>query len=161
MSDIRRPNFLFVCDHGNGGDHHRCDHSIGCSEVDRVGLLPWCPDRPGWWAAEGVDEDAIRVFAMEGNRRGHDFRWMVSGWTKPDVDLRRDAIEIRCVRERCSQRGYRSDGDKLQTLLMKIATDEALRAAVTISADESLIVMKLYALHLAHEYAKKYYGLRV
>lgn len=146
-------DFLFVCDHGVRGDHSRCDHSIGCSEVDRVALLPWFPDRPGRWAAEGVDEAAIGIWAMEGNRRGFDpWRIVLAAQRRPDPgDPRREAIEIRCLEEHCTTWAFRSDGEKLQTLLTKIATDEKLRTAVTVSADEKLIVMKLQALHLARK----------
>jgi hypothetical protein len=160
----QRPHFLFVCDHGIRGDHLRCDHSISCSEVDRVAFLPWCPDRPGWWASDGVDERAIGVWAMEGDNPGWDPKWLVSGWTDPDEpDLRRDAIEIRCLGldGRCSRRPYRSDGDKLQTLLMTIATDEKFLTTFTMQADESQIVMTLEALHSARDTAKRCYGLRV
>jgi hypothetical protein len=51
--------------------------------------------------------------------------------------------------------------DKLQTLLAKIAADEQFRGAVTVSASEKLIVMRLYVLHLARRQAKKQYRLRV
>jgi DNA-binding cell septation regulator SpoVG len=46
-------------------------------------------------------------------------------------------------------------------LLTKIATDDKFRNAVTVSADEKLIVMKLKALHLARGHARKHYGLQV
>jgi hypothetical protein len=181
----QRPHFLFVCDHGIRGDHSRCDHSIGCREADRVASLPWFPDRPGWWAAEGVDEDSIDIWPMEGGERGHDLARMVQGWStsedhdrrvkewytarglvEPD-DPRRWAIEIRCLAEHCTTFAYRSDGDMLQALLMKITSDDnpcgecGLPFAVTVSADEKLIVMKLQGSHLARGHAKKHYGLQV
>ena len=90
----------------------------------------------------------------------------ISGWTiGPDEpDLRRDAIEILCpaVQEkRCSRRAYRSDEDKLRTLLTKIATDEKFRTVFAVHADDSLIVIKLDSLHLARATAKQHYGLDV
>jgi hypothetical protein len=147
----QRPDFLFVCDHGIRG-----------GELGRIALLRWFPDRPGWWAAEGVDESAIGIWPMEGNQRGHDPKWLRSEWTAPDEpDLRRDAIEIKCRGDRCGRRAYRSDEDKLQSLLTKIATDEKFRTVFTVSADDSLIVISLDALHLARNTAKKQYGLPV
>lgn len=170
-SSFARPHFLFVCDHGTQGDHSRCDHSRGCIEVDRVALLPWFPNRPGWSAAEGIDEVAVVDWPMEGDQRGHDPQWLeIPGWPARDPDepdLRRDAVEIRCLAEHCTTWAYRSDDDKLQTLLTKIATDEnpcsecGLPFAVTVSADDKLIVMKLQSLHLARKHAEKHYGLRV
>lgn len=55
------PHFVFVCDHGVRG-----------GPLERVCLLPWLPDGVGWWPAEGADEHAIGLFAMQGNERGHD-----------------------------------------------------------------------------------------
>jgi hypothetical protein len=148
MSDVRRPNFLIVCDHGIPADHSDCEHSVGCGKVDRVALLPWFPERPGWWPAEGIDEHASFIWPMEGDQRGRDPKWLVSGWTTPDEpDLRRDAIELVCPEKRCSRRPYRSDVDKLQTLLMQFASSAALRAAFTLWADDSLIVVVLDELH--------------
>ena len=81
----------------------------------------------------------------------------MSGWAPSDeADPRRDAIEIRCPNRRCNERAYRSDGDKLQTLLMKIVTDEGLLAAVTMWADDGLIVMRLSALHSARDTCKEH-----
>lgn len=149
----QRPHFGFVCDHGDRG-----------APLDRVGLLPWFPDRPGWAPAQGVDERAFVLWPMEGGQRGHDPKWLpVPGWTiGPDEpDLRSDAIEIRCLAKHCTTWTYRCDEDRLQTLLTKIATDEKFRNAVTVSANEKLITMRLQALHLARKYAREYYRLRV
>jgi hypothetical protein len=135
------PDFLFVCDHGVRG-----------GQLDPVARLPWLADRPGWWAAEGEDEDAIRLFAMEGSQRG----WTRSIVEPPPAqdDPRRFAIEIICPQRRngrCSRRSYRSDDDKLLALLTTIATDEKYRTMFTVSADEQLIVMTLDALQYAHQ----------
>lgn len=163
----RRPHFGFVCDHGIDG-----------GRLDEVCLLPWRPDRPGWWPVEGVNEDALLMWPMEGDQHGHDPARLVPEWSAaPDRDrrvadwytargltpddLRRWAIEIRCPQKRCSQRAYRSDDTNLQTLLNLIATDEKFRAAVTVSADDKLIVMRLRALHSARRHAVQHYGLRV
>lgn len=148
MTETKPPNFLFVCDHG-----------IRDGELFIVALLPWIPDRPGWWAAKGVHEAALKVWPMEGDQRGHDSKWLMPDWTDPDEpDLRGEAIEIQCTK--CTQRAYRSDGGRLHTLLTKIVTDEQFRA-VTVSADEKLIVMRLQALHSAREYVKRHCGLQV
>jgi hypothetical protein len=154
-SSSARPHFFFVCNHGDPDPD---------APLDRVALLPWFPNRPGWAPAEGVDEHAVVLWPMEGDQRGHDAKWLpMPGWTiGPDEpDLRRDAIEIRCPTEHCTTWAYRCDEDSLQTLLTKIATDDKFRNAVTVSADEKLIVMKLKALHLARGHARKHYGLQV
>lgn len=149
----QRPDFLFVCDHGiRGGPLHR------------VALLPWLADRDGWGAAQGVDEHAIGVWPMEADRRGQDPKWLpIPGLQvgPEEPDLRRDAVEIRCLTPRCSRRAYRCDDAKLQTLLTTIAADGKLRAVVTVSADESQIRMTLDALHLARDTVKNYYHLHV
>jgi hypothetical protein len=151
MNEQQRPHFLIVCDHGIRG-----------GQLDRVALLPWFPERPGWWAAKGVDEPAIRLWPMEGNRRGWDPKWLgPERLTASEPDPRREAIEIGCPVEACTTWAYRSDDKKLQTLLTKIATDPQFRAAVTVSADEKLIVMKLKAMHLARGYTQKHYHLQV
>lgn len=49
-----RPYFLFVCNHGDPDPD---------APLDRVGLLPWFPGRPGWAPAEGVDERAFCALA--------------------------------------------------------------------------------------------------
>jgi hypothetical protein len=135
------PHFLLVCDHGICG-----------GRLDRVALLPWLPEQRGWGTAQGP---AIRLFAMQGDNRGHDPKWLVSAWTGPDEpDLRREAIEIGCPEPQCSRPAYRSDAAKFQTLLTTITTDDQLRAAVTITADDTVIVMRLDALHSARKYAK-------
>lgn len=143
------PHFLFVCDHGETG-----------GPLGRVALLPWDPARPGWWPAEG--EEAIRIWPMEGVKHGWNPAWLTED--PGSDDPRRFAIEILCPEPRCRS-GYRSDDDKLQTLLAAIiatiATDETFRHAIILSADESLIMMKLSALHLAHTYAEKRLGLLV
>jgi hypothetical protein len=127
-----RPNFLFVCDHGRG------------DKPDRVALLPWLPDRDGWWGAEGVDQAAIAIWPMEGNTRGWNPKWLRPGVdTGPDdVDHRRFAIEISCRVPGC-QKKYRSPDEKLQTLLTKIATDGNFRTKFVERADESTIEMTL------------------
>ena len=146
-----RPNFLFVCDHGVRG-----------GPLDRVALLPWFADRPGWWAAKGVDGHAIRMWPMEGDRRGWDPKWLGPERHHLDEpDPRRFAIEIVCPAPHCSRRPYRSDDDRLQTLLTAITTDERLRGVFTVSADESVIVMTLEALHAAREIASAKYRLTV
>jgi hypothetical protein len=155
---IERPNFLFVCEHGARGDHSQCDHTIGCSEVDRVGLLPWLADRGGWWAAKSVDERTIVTAPVDGDNQGWDQNWLQKWF---DSGLTHEPIEIRCLGKRCSSWAYRSDSAKLQTLLMAIATDGNFRNAVAMHADDNLIVMKLQALHLARQHAKKHYRLRV
>jgi len=154
-SGQRHPNFLIVCDHGIPGDHSRCDHSTGCSEVDRVAWLPWFADRPGWWAAEGVDEAALRISLLEGKQRGWDpWRIVENPYPKPDDnDPRRFHIEIICTAPHCSRRAYRSDDDKLQTLLGTIAADDRFRACFTIEASESVIVMTLKQLAEARDAA--------
>ena len=132
----RLPDFLFVCDHSKKGAGNR---------GDRVALLLWLPDREGWWAAEG--ETAISIWPMEGNTRGWDPKWLRPGVdTGPDdIDQRRFALEINCPAPRCWKK-YRSPDDKLQTLLMRIATDDKFRAKFVIRADESMIEMTLDAL---------------
>jgi len=145
---MTQPHYLIVCDHDDA--------------LKVVALLPWLEDRQGWWAAEGVHEDAVLTWPMEGNQRGWDTKWLRPEWTSDDeVDLRRDAIEIRCTSEQCSTAAYRSDDAKLQTLLRLIVSDEQFRSAVVVSADERLIVMKLKALHLARSYAKRHHRLLV
>jgi hypothetical protein len=160
----QRPHFLIVCDHGIRGDHGHCDHSTGCKEVDRVALLPWFPDR-GWWAAEGIDQAAIGIWPMEGDKPdkpGWNPKWIENPYPAPgDDDPRRFHIEISCPQKRCRTWAHRGDDDKLQTLLTKIADDETFRAAVTMFADDKLIVIKLEALRLAKKYAKTRYGLQV
>lgn len=149
----QRPHFGVVCDHGIRG-----------GQLDRVALLPWLADRNGWGAAQGVDEPAIGVWPMEGDRRGQDPKWLpVPGFTiGPDEpDLRRDAVEIRCPAQRCSRRAYRCDDAKLQTLLNLYATDEKFRSVFAVSADEKLIVTTLDALHWARDTAKTHYHLAV
>jgi hypothetical protein len=142
-SGQRHPDFVIVCDHGGRG-----------GQLDRVARLPWFADRPGWWGAESVDEAAIRIWAMEGEERGHDPKWFRPEWTSPDEpDLRRLAIEIICTAPHCSRRSYRSDDDKLQTLLTMIATDDRFRAVFTIEASESVIVMTLDQLEMARDAA--------
>src|SRR5262249_43886735 len=120
------------------------------------------------WAAKGLDEQAIHVWALEGNRRGWDPKWLTPGQVSPDEpDLRREHIDITCPGPRCSQRSYRSDYENLQTLLMKVATDADLCSicgqpfAVILWADANVIVMKLSMLELAHQHAERHYGLPV
>jgi hypothetical protein len=177
-----RPAFLFVCDHGTSGDHSQCDHSSGCREVDRVGLLQWFPDKPGWWAIEDVDGHTIETWPMEGGERGHGLGqlwpdpeyhnrkvndWYTANGLDPPDDPRRWAIAITCPAEHCTTWAYRTDDVELQTLLTKLATDTAPCSkcgepfAITIAASEELIVLKLQMLHLARQHARKHYGLRV
>jgi hypothetical protein len=152
-----RPDFLIVCDHGDRG------------KVDRVGLLSWFPEHPGWWPATVDDEAAIRIWPMEADQRGWNPKWLRPEVdTSPDdLDRRRFAIEIRCLDEHCTTWEYRSEDDKFQSLLMKIATDGepcgecGLPFAVTVVADDARILVALQQLHLAREHAKHHYGLRV
>ena len=83
-----RPQFLFVCDHGVRG-----------GQLDRVALLPWFPDRPGWWAAKGVDEHAIRIWPLEGDQRGHDPKRIVEKLEPGDDDPRRSPLRS-CAQHR-------------------------------------------------------------
>jgi hypothetical protein len=147
----QRPNFLFVCDHGIRG-----------GQLDRAALWPWLPERASWWAAEGIDEESISLYPMTAERRGWDPKWLTPAQTGPDEpDLRREAAEIKCPEPRCSQRAYRCDDEKLQTLLTKIATDDKFRTVFAVRADESQIVMTLHALHAARDTAKRCYRLQV
>jgi hypothetical protein len=143
VGEQQRPHFLFVCDHGVRG-----------GQLDRAALLPWFPDRAGWWAAEGVDEAAIGMWPLEGDKRGWGIERIMNP-PEPGDDPRRLAIEICCMEKRCSRPAYRSDDDKLQNLLMLIVTDERFRTAFTVRADETLVEMTLDALHHARETAKK------
>jgi hypothetical protein len=139
----QRPDFLIVCDHGiNGGD------------LDEAGLLPWFADRPGWWVAEGIHEH-IKAWLMEGAQRGWD-PWLMVQCPEPADDPRREAIEIPCPASRCTRRAYRSDGDKLNTLLTTIAGDHRFRDVFAVHADESVIVIKLERLHMARDLAKRH-----
>jgi len=144
----QRPDFLLVCDHG-----------IRDGDLDPAALLPWFPDRPGWWAAEDIDAH-VRTWLMEGNRRG--WRpWRLVDRTAVDDDPRREAIEIPCPTPRCHRRAYRSDAVRLNTLLTAIAADEAFRAVFAVHADDTVIVVALDALHLARATAKRRFGMRV
>ena len=138
---MTRPDVLIVCDHGVRG-----------GALDPAALLPWFPDRPGWWPAEGVDEH-IRLWLMEGTSRGWD-PWQAVHPTEPDH--RREALEIPCPETRCSRRPYRTDGDKLQVLLTAIADDAAARTLFTVRADERVIVITLESLHAARDLAKQH-----
>lgn len=127
----QRPHFLIVCNHGIDG-----------GPLDPVARFEW--GEHGWYLPLQFTAAALRP--LTGDQI-----------TQPHLgdEATRLHYEIPCQETRCSTWAYRSDDEKLQTLLTKIATDETFRDAVTVSADEKLIVMRLYALHLARRYAKK------
>lgn len=148
---MTRPTFGVVCNHGDAD-----------APADRVARLQWDPERPGWWPVEGLDLATALVYPLDADERGHDPKWLRPEWTEADEpDERRWAVEIRCATAGCTTWSYRCDEGALQTLLEAIATDDRLRAAVAVSADDALIVMRLQALHLARDYARRHLGLRV
>ena len=150
---MSKPNVLVVCDHGVRADHSACDHRGGCREVEKVALLPWLADKQGWWPAHGVDEDSLHIWPMEGDVRGHDTKWLRPEWTSDDeADLRRDAIEITCREQQCTLWAFRADDATLQTVLHTLASDSAIRDALCLFADDSLLVITLDNLRLARKH---------
>lgn len=146
-----RPDFLVICNHGGPG------------AAARVALLPWFPNRPGWWPAEDTDPATARVYPMEGTERGWDPKWLRPEWTDPDEpDARRWTVELSCPDPDCTTWSYRTEDDRLQVLLSTLAdrSDETLTAAIE-SAGDTLVVVRLQMLHRAREYAKRTLGLRV
>lgn len=156
-SSTERPQFLIVCDHGVRGDHADCDHTTGCAEVDRVGLLPWFPRRPGWWAADDTDGAAIVVYSLAGNERGSD-PWDILGESEPaGGDPNREAIEIRCLAEGCRTRALRVDDAALQTVLESVLSlvveQPGFRDIYTPSVSDSRVVVTLQGLWVARRHA--------
>lgn len=143
-------DFLVVCNHGVPG-----------GPFDRIALLAWLPDRAGWWPAA---EAPVGIWPMEDDQRGWDPKWLRPGVdTGPEeADRRRFVIEISCPAQHCTTWAYRSDDEKLQTLLAKIAADDQFRTAVTVpTVDDTLIVMRLQGLHVARTAARTRYHLNV
>lgn len=156
-SSTERPLFLIVCDHGVRGDHAECDHTTGCKEVDRVGVLPWFPNRPGWWAAEGVDSDKVIVWPLNEDVPGHD-PWDIMGEPEPDGgDPNRTKIEVRCREQGCRTWALRADDTKLQvvleTVLSMIVEQPAFVAAHTLSVSNSRVVVTLRGVWFAERHA--------
>jgi hypothetical protein len=144
------PDFLVVCDHG------------GTGPAARVALLPWFADRPGWWPTQELDRQTALVYPLEDDDLGHDPKWLRPEWTQPgEVDTRRWNIELLCPESGCTTWNYRAQDDALQTMFALIGTDAAFRTAVALSADDSLIVIRLQGLHIARQRARVSLGLRV
>ena len=131
------------------------DHGIGGGEFAQGRLIAVVPKyRPGWRAAKGVDEHAIRIWPMEATnaattRNGCGRDGLLP--TNPTYDAMPSRSDAWWNIAPLGHIG--GDEDRLQTLLTKIATDKEFRNAVTVSADEKLIEMKLQALHLARNSA--------
>lgn len=146
-----RPHYEIVCDHGIRG-----------GQLDRVTLLGWSPIYQAWVFVNGLDDD-VELFEMDGNRRidWDPFRAMTHMDGKPSEEPTRRAFDIRCSTPRCSRRSYRSDTDRLQILLDLIASDTQIRDAVTVSATDALIAIKLDVLHAVRDTARASFHLNV
>lgn len=136
------PDFVIVCEHGiRGGD------------VDPVGRYRW--DDPQWiWVPVG---DAIKATYLEGHR---------PGWWHPDKaddEPSRVHHEIICPKAAagCRRRYYRTDDDKIQTLLAVIAGNKKFRDVFAASATDTEVTITLFALHAARDTARTRFRMNV
>lgn len=154
---MEQPHFRVVCDHG-----------IRDGRLDHVAWLVWCPDIRQWRPGPDYD-DAIETKLIDYVGRNTLEHTYTPDLQQPRSRTRppkppgpaRSTLMIPCPTRGCTRRQYRTDRDKLQTLFEFIASNQQFRDAVSVVADENVIVIKLDALHTARDTACTRFHLEV